>query len=152
MSERSSAEVIELVRQVRHDYLNHFQVVSGYLELGMPERAQAYINIINADSGRERELLSMQPAALALVLYQLYLHWRLQGIILEFVVPVINDEWLLACLGAQIEKLIMSQGWRAPDDDLVIQVKIEPVTGNSFLLTVFETNSNVSVHTVITRE
>jgi len=149
----TAAEVVELVRQIRHDYLNHFQVISGYLELEMPERGQLYISDIIADAGRERELLSLQPPEWGLAFYQLYMHWRLQGIILEFAKVENLDAWMLTCFRDKIEKLIRSQGWRAPEEgDLVLQVRLDRVNAESVTLTIRESATEAVAQTVITRE
>ncbi|MGE5380333.1 MAG: Spo0B domain-containing protein [Methylocystaceae bacterium] len=152
MTMHDSAEVVELVRQIRHDYLNYFQVITGYLELGMPERAQTFINDIMAGAARERTLLSLQPPQLGLTLYRLYMHWYVQGIILEFTPEKLNDDWDLTCLEAQIEKLIMNQGWHAPDEsDLVLSVTLEQVAPGRVRMSITPADGEV-VQTEITRE
>ncbi|MHB1420426.1 MAG: Spo0B domain-containing protein [Bacillota bacterium] len=36
-------ELLELIRLQKHDFLNHFQVVMGFLQLNRPERALQYV-------------------------------------------------------------------------------------------------------------
>ena len=49
--------MIQLLRRQRHEFLNRIQVVSGYLQLGYPERAGEYLQELAADMELDRELL-----------------------------------------------------------------------------------------------
>ncbi|MDA8233442.1 MAG: Spo0B domain-containing protein [Clostridia bacterium] len=51
-----SLEFIEVLRSHRHDYLNHLQVISGLLDLGMNDRAKQYIWELAKDIKEEKGL------------------------------------------------------------------------------------------------
>ncbi|MDD4767873.1 MAG: Spo0B domain-containing protein [Desulfotomaculaceae bacterium] len=42
-------KLLEVIQVQRHDFLNHLQVVSGYLQLNKPDRMREYIDKIIAD-------------------------------------------------------------------------------------------------------
>ena len=42
-------QMVNILRRVRHDFANHLQVISGYLDLGCPDKAQAYIGTLSYD-------------------------------------------------------------------------------------------------------
>lgn len=75
---------VKLLRRVRHDYGNHFQVISGYLQLGMSEKALDYIRKINAEAGEERLLFESLPPEAALYFYAQLLSARDLGILLRY--------------------------------------------------------------------
>jgi sensor histidine kinase regulating citrate/malate metabolism len=61
-------ELNNRLRAQRHDYLNHFQVVYGLLELGEYEEAQKYINPVFKDLMKvSKALKTAQPAVNALL-------------------------------------------------------------------------------------
>ena len=47
---------VSLIRKMRHDFGNHLQVISGYLELNHPEKVQQYVNRLVIDSREERAI------------------------------------------------------------------------------------------------
>lgn len=42
MDERMLEILLEINRQLRHDFMNHLQVIHGYLQLGKPQKAREY--------------------------------------------------------------------------------------------------------------
>ncbi|NLL17637.1 MAG: hypothetical protein GX262_01270 [Clostridia bacterium] len=62
-------EIVKLLRLLNHDYLNHFQVMSGYLQLGRSQEALAHLKeIVNVFSSRHNLLRWICPATVLLVL------------------------------------------------------------------------------------
>lgn len=51
---RMGQDLVRVARNQRHGFMNHLQVISGWLQLSKPERAQEYINSIRRK--REQEL------------------------------------------------------------------------------------------------
>ncbi|HHW62112.1 MAG TPA: hypothetical protein GX404_09435 [Syntrophomonadaceae bacterium] len=75
---------VRLLRRMRHDYGNHFQVISGYLQLGMSQKALDYIQKINEEAGEERLLFESLPSEAALYFYEQLLSARDLGILLRY--------------------------------------------------------------------
>jgi sensor histidine kinase regulating citrate/malate metabolism len=42
-------KLLEVIHVQRHDFLNHLQVISGFLQLNKPERIREYIKLVTAD-------------------------------------------------------------------------------------------------------
>jgi len=42
-------KLLEVIQAQRHDFLNHLQVISGFLQLNKPERIREYIELVTAD-------------------------------------------------------------------------------------------------------
>ncbi|MEG6614869.1 Spo0B domain-containing protein [Peptococcaceae bacterium 1198_IL3148] len=61
--------LLEVIQVQRHDFLNHFQVISGLLQLKKPERAQDYINQVCAEMGTFSAISRLQVPELQAVLY-----------------------------------------------------------------------------------
>lgn len=61
----SSAEVVNIIRQHRHSLLNHLQVVSGWLQLKKPERAEEYVMKIRRKLEVESRVLEIKVPRLA---------------------------------------------------------------------------------------
>lgn len=47
---QACTELIRLLRLQRHDFINHIQVIHGFLQLGKPQRALEYIEELAKDS------------------------------------------------------------------------------------------------------
>jgi len=60
------------------------QVIKGYLELGMPERALAYVDSVVRELAQESHLYRSAPPEIAVRLYEMKLWARDQGINLRF--------------------------------------------------------------------
>lgn len=80
-------EIMELVKKVSHDFGNHLQVVSGYIDLGQPERAKNYIfdivEIMNSDKVLFKDIPDEQALYFYLqkqAIYELGVHLIYQSI------------------------------------------------------------------------
>ncbi|TDA70238.1 MAG: hypothetical protein D9V47_02430 [Clostridia bacterium] len=49
MAVDSESVLLQFLRRQRHDFLNHLQVVSGFIQLGRPERVTEYIQQVSYD-------------------------------------------------------------------------------------------------------
>ncbi|MCX5779281.1 MAG: Spo0B domain-containing protein [Firmicutes bacterium] len=77
-------QMADLLRRIRHDYANHLQVVSGYLEIGQAEKARQYLAVVIGDMGAERIVFATHSGAATLYFYAQILKVRDLGITLHY--------------------------------------------------------------------
>ena len=65
-----SKTAMYLLRRMRHDYANHVQVISGWLELGQPEMIRIALLEMQAMLERDAEILHNSVPEAALFLYE----------------------------------------------------------------------------------
>lgn len=75
---------VALIRKMRHDFGNHLQVISGYLELNHPEKAQQYVTRLILDSGDERAVFEIDKGDVILYLFEQLLNARDYGIKISY--------------------------------------------------------------------
>ncbi|HYG59558.1 MAG TPA: Spo0B domain-containing protein [Symbiobacteriaceae bacterium] len=80
----SAKRAMNLVRRQRHSFLNHLQVISGWLQLGQPERARRYLDTIAGRMSAESEVIRRAPAALGHLMLELGLVAETHGVELEW--------------------------------------------------------------------
>ncbi|NLI92406.1 MAG: histidine kinase [Peptococcaceae bacterium] len=73
-------EQLETYQIQRHDFLNNFQVIRGYLQLNMPDRALAYIDEAIAGLLPQQEIYKVGQKSLLAILMGLYIGVRLKGV------------------------------------------------------------------------
>ncbi len=61
---------LDLLRFQRHSFLNHLQVISGWIQLGKLDRARDYLQEVATRLEAQGELSLVQPPDLVLVLLQ----------------------------------------------------------------------------------
>lgn len=64
-----SQNTIHLLRCHRHDFLNHLQVILGYIQLNKTKKAEAYIKNINQEVSDIRVISQIQLPEVAVLLY-----------------------------------------------------------------------------------
>lgn len=74
-------------RLQRHDFLNHWQVVMGYVQLGQNDRALAYIRETLSGQEAEQEAGQLEHPVLAALLLGLIVQLRQAEILVKLVVP-----------------------------------------------------------------
>ncbi len=74
------SELIKWYSLQRHDYLNHWQVIMGNLQLQQSEKALAYMRETITVQEQEQKIAHIQAPALAAVLMGLMIGLRQQGI------------------------------------------------------------------------
>lgn len=79
-----AGKTVELLRRIRHDFANHLQVVSGYLDMGRPEKAREYLTEIMEEIAAERVIFAFLPEEAALYLYDQLSLARDLGITLRY--------------------------------------------------------------------
>ena len=57
--------VVELLRLIRHDWLNHIQVIKGYISMGRFDRVEEMLNQIVSDLEQESRLSNLNVPRLA---------------------------------------------------------------------------------------
>lgn len=82
--EISATQSLYLMRRQRHAFLNHLQVISGWLQLGRPERASQYLEMVAARMNSEAESIRQAPALLGLLMLELGLEAETRGARLEW--------------------------------------------------------------------
>lgn len=68
-----AATALAVMREQRHRFLNHLQVLSGWLQLGDPAQAARYLDRAVAELQAEGALSRLEPPELALALVRA--HW-----------------------------------------------------------------------------
>lgn len=121
MSDASpDARELTLLRRQRHSFLNHLQVISGWLQLNQPERARKYLDGVAARMTGESEALRQASPNLALLMLDLGLEAETHGVALGWQVshPQV-DELMLEEL--QMEAMARLRA-AAPDTEITIEV------------------------------
>lgn len=96
----SVARAMALLRRQRHSFLNHLQVISGWLQLERPERARQYLDTIAAEMATQTEVIRRLPAAVGILVMELEQEAESYGvrIVWQVAEPVPADqvaEWLI---------------------------------------------------------
>jgi hypothetical protein len=76
-------EMTALLRRIRHDFGNHLQVISGYLQIERPAQALDYLGSVVDEMNSERVLFDL-PADAALYFYSQLLRARDAGMMVLF--------------------------------------------------------------------
>ncbi|HWI51329.1 MAG TPA: Spo0B domain-containing protein [Symbiobacteriaceae bacterium] len=83
-----AAQSLHLLRRQRHSFLNHLQVISGWLQLERPDKARQYLEAVAVRMAGESDVLRQAPSALGLLMlelgmeaetYGVHLQWRVDG-------------------------------------------------------------------------
>jgi hypothetical protein len=79
----ANVKLVGLLSRQRHDYANHLQVIKGYLELGLPERAKEYVDVAAQELAEASRLFNCTPPDVTIPIYELQLWTRDRGISLR---------------------------------------------------------------------
>ena len=80
IEQRLLSEMLQWYRLQRHDYLNHWQVIMGYLQIGRPEQALKYMRDTVAGSQEEQKIGHLAEPSLAAILLGLQIRLSQSGI------------------------------------------------------------------------
>lgn len=144
-------KMVSLLRRIRHDFGNHLQVLSGYLELQQPEKAEKYINKLIVFMRMERSLFETTDGETTLYLYEQLLLARDCGLTLEFKEVDINDIRALQKAGEPLNSLRQL----ARDinmEELTVQVVIKTNSEQDIIINYFSDAFASSPQQVIVRE
>ena len=79
-----AARTVALLRKMRHDFGNHLQVISGYLDMGRSELVKGYIAEIVQEMARDRMIFENLSPEAGLYFYEQVLMVRDLGVILIY--------------------------------------------------------------------
>ena len=74
------SELLQWYSLQRHDYLNHWQVIMGNLQLQQPEKALTYMRETVTVQEQEQKIAHIQEPALAAILLGLMIGLRQEGV------------------------------------------------------------------------
>lgn len=80
-------EQLENFQVQRHDFLNNFQVIRGYLQLNMPEKAMGYIDEVLDSLHCQQEVYKVGQKTLRAILLSWYFDLRMKGVSMEIAFP-----------------------------------------------------------------
>lgn len=87
----TDAEWAALLRHHRHQWLNHLQVISGWLQIQQPARAQEYIqSVLERSDGLAQAIQKASPALLGLAL-ELHMLAEREGVVLRCLQPQVAE-------------------------------------------------------------
>ncbi|NLM22392.1 MAG: histidine kinase [Peptococcaceae bacterium] len=71
----------------RHDFLNYFQVIKGYIQLNMPEKALEYLDQTIAELVPQQLIYKINQKIMIAILLGLFFDLRLKGIEMAIEIP-----------------------------------------------------------------
>ena len=117
--------MVGLLRRMRHDFANHLQVISGYLQLDQPDQVQDYLQTLMAGLDAERIIFTSLPAPACLYFYEELLKAYDLGITLRFEDIDLKSWELLRANGEPGASLqLIKQEISPPQDDQVVYLSI----------------------------
>lgn len=78
-AQKETAQTKKLLSHIRHDQMNHVQVLMGYLMMNKPDKMSEYLNNIVHQTNKEREIAELNHDELAVYLLMLpyqYSQWQ----------------------------------------------------------------------------
>jgi len=75
------SELLQWYRLQRHDFLNHWQVIMGNLQLGQPEKALAYMREMIAEPAEEQKIAQIPVPQFAAILLSFIIRLREKNIL-----------------------------------------------------------------------
>ena len=71
----------------RHDFLNYFQVIKGYIQLGMPEKALEYLDETMSGLTQQQLIYKVNQKTVIAILLGLFFRLRLKGVEMAIYFP-----------------------------------------------------------------
>lgn len=108
--------ILGVIRTQKHDFLNHLQVILGYLQLNKISEARKYIEEVAFETGRLSKINHLYPAEAALVLLVAQNEAARQGITMEYDIQTdlrtsaLPGDEISACLEDALAQVIVSLG------------------------------------------
>ena len=117
------SELLQWYRLQRHDFLNHWQVIMGNIQLNQPEKALAYMRGMIAEPEQEQKIAQIPEPQLAAILLGFIIRLKEEGITAtidfpeemkqeEFWQDHWREEYVEALYGYTRECLEVSSGYR----------------------------------------
>lgn len=130
MDAEQVASTVSLLRSQRHSFMNHLQVISGWLQLGRTERAYQYLVGLASAMAAESDALRQAPPGVQLAIIALGLEaepfgvridWRLEAPVTD-----LTDNARLA-LHAQVMAGVQATA-ALPEGERWLEVRLGPET------------------------
>lgn len=123
----SVARAMALLRRQRHSFLNHLQVISGWLQLERPERARQYLDTIAAELATQTEVIRQLPAAAGIMVMELEQEAESYGVRIHWQVaePLAADpvaDWLIGSRSEVIAALAAAATLGEGERHLVVTI------------------------------
>lgn len=83
-SKKIDYEMVNFIREQRHDFLNYFQVILGYLQLNKPDRAVQYIKQVTGEMQELSSVTKIENPYLVLALLLAFQKGKSSGVNLSF--------------------------------------------------------------------
>ena len=152
VNERTARDVSEqnlrIMRCHRHDFLNHLQVILGYMQLGKIQSAIDYIKGINEEMHGIRIISGLSMPEISILLLVMRQKALESGIRLEYNITTdlsginINQQDLVRILSNLIDNAIYELRDRINDNNKMISVTMKMVA-KTFNIEVFNTGSYI---------
>ncbi len=118
-------QTVGLLRRVRHDFANHLQVISGYLDMGRPEQVKEYLTAVMEEIIAERLIFESQQGEAALYFYEQTLLAYDLGIKLRYEDIDIDDWAILKASGEPCKSLAdLSKELIKSEEDVIVYLSI----------------------------
>ena len=118
-------QMVDLLRRVRHDFANHLQVISGYLDMEQPARVKQYLSAVMEEIIAERLIFESQQGEAALYFYEQMLSAYDLGITLRYEDIDIDCWAILKASGEPCRSLAeLGKGLIRSEDDVVVYLSI----------------------------
>ena len=118
-------DMVALLRRVRHDFGNHLQVISGYLQIGKPEQALQYLEGVVQEMNAERIVFNL-PGEASLYFYEQIMRAYDAGIRIQYQDIEINSWELLKNNGEPFQSLMVYQSQTRPvSDESIVYISIK---------------------------
>jgi len=135
-------ELIEVLRVQKHDFLNHLQVISGYLQLNKTERAKDYIQQVSQEIYQSGMITKLRIPEVALNLLILKNEAVQYGVILDIFIETRMENAGLSgdLLGLTVYKLVgvaLEQAGKSGIDSPFCQVKLAAGDPGYVIIVVF---------------
>ncbi len=130
-----ASQMVSLLRRMRHDFANHLQVISGYVDMGWEERLASYIRSIITELNQERIIFEALEAEAALYFYEQLLMIKDMGIILIYEELDVQQLQILMASNEPANSIAAMQAdFLAGDDEPIVYLSIyEGETGIDLL-------------------
>lgn len=106
--------ILEVIRTQKHDFLNHLQVILGYLQLNKIPEAKKYIEEVVLEAGHLSRINHLYPAEAALALLVAQNEAAKRGITVEYDIQTdlqasaLTGDEISACLEDVLAQVILS--------------------------------------------
>ncbi|NLO89269.1 MAG: hypothetical protein GX088_02930 [Clostridia bacterium] len=80
----AAEEVLELLRLFKHDNLNHYQVIMGFLQLGKWDKALSYVKSTIDEINQNGRIMLLGSPYLSVTLFKKQLHAQRKNIFFKF--------------------------------------------------------------------